>query len=124
MGLSGDVQHAQHNSGWIRRTEPSKGRFTGGARDRGDQPATIRHYQATVRPLPLNAVGPRAGKLVGVKQIFTTLGGKVHREVLLRLSVRLSCGKRSLTGQIVVSTQRRLVVAPPDAQSAKENQCN
>lgn len=85
---------------------------------------TIRHYAATVRPLLLNASGLSAGKLVGVKQIFTTIGGKVHREVLLRLSVRLSCGLRSLTGQIVVSTQRRLVVAPPPAQSAKENQCN
>lgn len=89
-----------------------------------DHPATIRHYPATVRSLPLNAAGACAGKLVGVKQLFTSISGQVHREVLLRLSVRLSCGKRSLTGQIVVSTQRRLVVASPPAQSAKENQCN
>lgn len=86
--------------------------------------ATIRHYRATVRPLLLNATGVGCFMLGGVKTHFTTIGGKVHRMMLLRLSVRLSCGKRSLTGQIVVSTQRRLAVAPPDAQSAKENQCN
>lgn len=118
------MQHAQHNSGWLRQPEPPQGRFTGAACSHGDHPATIRHYSATVGPLPVNAAGACAGKLVGVKQQFTTIGGKVHREVLLRLVVRLSSGLRSITGQIVVSTQRRLVVAPPPAQSAKENQCN
>jgi hypothetical protein len=110
--------------GLVWQTEPQRERFTGGAEKRFTHPATIRQNSATVRPLPVNVAGLSAGKLVGVKPLFTTISGKVHREVLLRLSVRVSCGKRSLTGQIVVSTQRRLVVAPPPAQSAKENQCN
>jgi hypothetical protein len=118
------VQDAHHNLGLGRQTELRQGQFTGAAEGRRDYPATIRHYAATVHPLLLNAAGLGAGKLLGVKPHFTTNGGKVHREVLLRLVVRLSSGLRSITGQIVVSTQRRLVVAPPPAQSAKENQCN
>jgi hypothetical protein len=108
---SGDVQHAHHN-------------LEAGRRAALSHPVTIRHYLATTGPLLLNAAGVNSLMLVGVKTNFTTIGGKVHREVLLRLSVRLSSGLRSLTGQIVVFTQRRLVVAPPPAQSAKENQCN
>lgn len=118
------MKDAHHNPGLVRQTEPPQRRFTDASERRFHYPITIRHYPATTRPLPLNAIGLRGGKLVGVKPHFTTNGGKVHRKVLLRLSVRLSCGKRSITGQIVVSTQRRLVVATPPAQSAKENQCN
>lgn len=87
-------------------------------------PAIIRRNAPKTCPLLLNATGLHSSKLVGVKQNFTPTGGKAHRKMALRLSVRLSCGKRSITGQIVVALQRRLAVASPSAQSAQENKCN
>jgi hypothetical protein len=87
-------------------------------------PATIRRYPANTRPLLLNGGAVRASMLVDVKTQFTQTGRWVRREVRLGLSVRVSSGKRSLLGQIVVSLQRRLALAKPDAATAKENQCN
>jgi hypothetical protein len=63
--------------------------------------------------------------LMTVNYTFTTTTGEgVRRETRLGLSVRLSSGKRSITGQIVVFIQRRLALAKHGAQPAKGNQCN
>ena len=59
-----------------------------------------------------------------VKINFISTGSEVRREMRLGLSVRLSRGKRSLLGQIVVILQRRLALAKPGATPAKGNQCN
>lgn len=42
----------------------------------------------------------------------------------LSLTLRVSRGGRSLLGQIVVTLQRRLALAQPDANPAKETSCN
>jgi hypothetical protein len=55
---------------------------------------------------------------------LTTPGREVRRTTTLSLTLRVSRGGRSLLGRIVVSLQRRLALAQPDAKPAKENQCN
>jgi hypothetical protein len=55
---------------------------------------------------------------------LTTPSREVRRTTTLSLTLRVSRGGRSLLGQIVVSLQRRLALAQPDAKPAKENQCN
>jgi hypothetical protein len=63
--------------------------------------------------------------LMSVNLNFTTTGESVRRETRLGLSVRVSSGKRSLVGQIVVFIQRRLALAKPGARSAKgKHVCN
>jgi hypothetical protein len=86
--------------------------------------ASACHYPASAGPLLPNTASRRSSMLVGVKPNFTPTGGTARRKTLIRLSVRLSCGKRSITGQIVVAIQRRLAVASPFAQSAQGKQCN
>jgi hypothetical protein len=49
---------------------------------------------------------------------------EVRRTTTLNLTLRVSCGGRSRLGQIVVSLQRRLALAQPDAKPAQKNQCN
>ena len=68
--------------------------------------------------------GHPSSKLLAVNFNFTATDREMRREVRLGLSVRLSRGKRSLLGQIVVILQRRLALAKPYAAPAKENQCN
>jgi hypothetical protein len=62
--------------------------------------------------------------LGAVKIQVTAPSREVRRTTTLSLTLRVSRGGRSLLGQIVVTVQRRLALAQPDAKPAKENQCN
>lgn len=90
----------------------------------GGRNATFPHHSVTTRPLLLNGGAVRPLMLSGVNFNFTSTDRELRREMRLGLSVRVSCGQRSLLGQIVVSLQRRLALAKPGARPAKENQCN
>lgn len=55
---------------------------------------------------------------------LTSPSREVRRMTTLSLTLRVSRGGRSLLGQIVVTLQRRLALAQPDANPAKETSCN
>ncbi len=55
---------------------------------------------------------------------LTSPSREVRRTTTLSLTLRVSRGGRSLLGQIVVTLQRRLALAQPDASTAKETSCN
>jgi hypothetical protein len=107
----------------MQNVQPNLGR-NGDPQSQFRHPFTIRQNPATRGPLPLNAAGMCSSMLLTVKFNFTTTGESVRRETRLGLSVRVSSGKRSIIGQIVVFIQRRLALAKPDARSAQGNQCN
>ena len=86
--------------------------------------STIRGNPAIARPLPVNRISGRSFTLFGVKPLFTSPKDEVRRTTRWCLSVRVSCGKRSLLGKIVVILQRRLALARPGANPAKGTPCN
>ena len=86
--------------------------------------STPRHCAATTPPVSVNEPGQSLAMLGAVNLNLTTPSREVRRTTTLSLTLRVSRGGRSLLGQIVVSLQRRLALAQPDAKPAKENQCN